>query len=232
MKIWKIDISWARIRKSLIIRIIGTMFMLAYIYMGLTALNVWAHVEWNKHLDISHLSVVIDEAVAQNDLEDIATWLRYRPLSDTDDIIAIVTPKSGLVGADVFLDVMRREINRGHIEEAVFWLHLAQFRLRYDILRCGGGNSAKDISELLSYMTPEKVEALIREKPELGNTSIKRVLDFDTQYPAANAPDHICHVLNKLTRINYVPTPREDWENIRKNLRAAAEDHLAQETKK
>lgn len=232
MKIWKVEISWAKIRKSLIIRIIGTMLMLSYVYAGLIAFNVWAHVEWNKHLKISHLSSVIDEASAQNELEDVVTWIRYRPLSDTDEIIAIVTPKSGLVGADVFLDVMRREINRGHIEEAVFWMHLAQFRLRYDILRCGGGASAKDISELLAHMTPQKIETLMRERPELSNASIKRVLDFDAQYPAANAPDHICRALNKLTRIDHVPLPREDWENIRKNLRTAAEDHLAQEMKK
>lgn len=229
MKIWKFDIRWARIRKSIIIRIIGTMFMLSYVYMGANALVVWGAIQWNKNRDASYISTVIDEAAAKNDIGAVSAWIRYRPLTDTDELIAAITPKSAVVGPDVFFELMRRELQRGHTEEAVFWLNLGQYRLRYDILRCGGGTSAKDISNLLAHMTPEKIENIIKEKPELVTTSIRRVLDFDAKYPAESNPYHVCEALNKITRLNYVPLPREDWTNIRNNLRQAAENHLSQE---
>lgn len=205
-------------------RAVAVVFMLCYVYAGITAFSALVRSEINSRADISAFATVIDTSA---DAGAPVVWARLRPLSDTARMIEILIPRSGKVGPDMFIEVARREVQSGHAEEALFWIQLSKYRLRYDILRCGQESLIGRIDSLLEAVTPKDLHALLNTRPDLLESSLRRVLDFDAAHPPTVLPDHICRALAKLNDVETVSVPAADWKGIRDSLRRAAEEFLS-----
>jgi len=206
-------------------RAVGVLLMLCYVYAGVVALTALVRAEVNARAPVADLARLIDTA---HDLSELPAWVRLRPLSDTPALIEVVTPRAGRVGPDLFIELARRQVQLKNTEEGLFWMQLAKYRLRYDILRCGQPGMIEKIDMLLAALAPKDILSLLGEKPELFKVSIRRVLEFDAQYPPTASPDHICQAIARLNEAKVIPVPASEWEWIRNSLRRAAEKFLSQ----
>ncbi|MBU6474345.1 MAG: hypothetical protein KGQ70_00130, partial [Alphaproteobacteria bacterium] len=139
----------------------------------------------------------------------------------------LLAPKSGALDAPVFLVIFRRELVLGRPKEALFWLQLGRFRLRYDLLRCGGTpGDARNFDALLSAAPSPQIDAFLRAHPAEMKGSLRRVLAFDAQYPAANDPARFC----KIAVPGGTPASRDEWPLYRAALRRQTEEFIARKT--
>lgn len=211
---------------KLILKAAVVFLLVTYMVMGLSYAIRIAKIEINRRQDLSALQSVIREAVDSNKPEDVATWIRARPFSETQAITDIVIPNSGALEAGTFLTLSVRTLRADKPEDALFWLQLARYRMRFDTLRCQAGMAAQSYEELLAAVTPAQIGKLLQAHPELVKKSVQRVMDFDAKYPAANAPDQTCSMLSRMTRKEFAPLPRAKWEAVRKTLRLSTESAL------
>lgn len=233
MKIWKYDITWEKFRGSIeyrsvafIFRVFAVFLMISYVYIGGESFFMLVKKDINRRQDITALPAVIREAVEDDRLGDVTAWVKLRPAAETDEIIRIVTTESGSLETSVFLELSRRRIKQDKIEDALFWVQLSRYRLRYDLLRCGRGDSIERIGKFLALFPSPRIEELLRRRPALVKESIRQVLDFDKKYPAVNSPALMCKAVNGIEGKDAPPVPREHWENIRRTLRETSETAL------
>ncbi|MBI3441130.1 MAG: hypothetical protein HY052_04915 [Proteobacteria bacterium] len=229
------NIAWEDARNTWIVRpliFIGKFFIIVffifYVFVGVSATITLVQEELNRQQDVGALVDVIRKSVGENRLNDVTAWVRFRPLAETQTLIGMITPDSGKLGPDMFFELYRRQLQQDRLEDALFWLQLARYRLRYDTLRCGGSGGIDVFDQILNLISSKKIENLLQQHPELVKKSVQQVLDFDAQYPAVNRPDFVCKLANKLKKSNASPGPKEQWERIRLNLRANTEAALKQ----
>lgn len=227
--------SWEKIKKSWEYRsvaFIGKIFlvllMLCYIYTGSSALMTLIKKEHIRQQDISFLATVIKKSVDARKPEAVTKWVSFRPLEETAALITAITPKSGKLGPDIFFELFRRKLQQNKAEEALFWLQLARFRLRYDTLRCGAGGQTEFLDKILRMASSEKINTLLQENPALVRKSIRQVMDFDARHPADNHPSFICDMIAKIAHNNAPPLPQEQWTPIRLGLHQSTEAALEQ----
>jgi hypothetical protein len=189
--------------------------------------------------DISTLDPLLDE-FAQNsapesgmadggDAAHVEGWIKARPLAETDKLIEIVSPKSAVLGPNVFFEFSRRELQLQKPEEAFFWMQLGRFRFLFDLIRCGADpDSTKVFDPVFSRMHAEQTDSLLRAHPEVLKKTAQRVLDFDAKYPAHDNPALIC----KPVSANFqLPTEELNWEGYRQLLRKHTAAFLKQSAK-
>ena len=204
-----------------------------YVFFGATSTVQIYKLTLNRQQSLSALPQVVQRAVAADDLNIVTEWVRFRPLAETAPLTDILLPLSGRLDFGIFFELARRQLQAGHTEEALFWLQVGRFRMRFDVLRCGvpGGQEAFD--KILTLFTSPAIRELLEKNPVLVKTSVRRVLDFDTKYPAHNVPTYTCRVEQQLSSANIVhPIEQKDWESVRQDLHAAAEDFLGKDVSK
>lgn len=195
--------------------------LFVYVYVGTSSATSLFEMKQVRRQDLGVLSVMID-----NEPGKVAKWARYRPLQETDALVKILTPKSAVADPAVFFELARRHIMTGKTEEALFWSQLGRYRLRYDLLRCGTPGAIDSISRIVTGLSSPVLQELLQKSPELTKKSVRRVLDFDKKYPAANNPFFICDIAHKLERSKSPMVPKEEWGIVRSNLRTVTEDFL------
>jgi len=200
--------------------------MAVYVFIGFFSSITLFKMEISKRQDISTLSAVIKKAVAEDRPNDVYAWMHYRPLAETEALIAIITPESSRLGTNTFLELSRRQMQRGRKEDALFWAQLARYRLRYDALRCGAPDSTETLNRILQLFSSPQIQDLLQKHPELVKKSVQQVLDFDSQHPARNSPAFVCTALDRITKSGRPQVPEEQWENIRLTLRSVTEYSL------
>lgn len=233
MKVWKYDITWAKFRTSWEYRSIAFIFkafaiflMVGYTYIGAESFLILVRKEINKHQDVTALRGVIASAVADDQLTEVTTWVKFRPAAETDAIIDIITPESGSLETSIFFEISRRRLEQGKKEDALFWSQLGRYRLRFDLIRCSASGSIEKIGKFLTFFRSPEIDDLLFQRPELVKKSVQQVLDFDKKYPAHNSPSLICNAVNRLENVNFVPSESKAWAGIRDVLRAVTEASL------
>lgn len=196
--------------------------LLVYIHFGvMSTVAVFKRIYYAQQ-DISILNNVIDEALAEKNPLLVASWLSARPPAETDVLIGKIVARSSVLEPGVFFEFYRRESKRGNAGEALFWLQLGRYRMRYDWLRCGSDMESNNaLNRLLDVQRDPAIDRLLREKPEALKASIRRVLDFDAKHPAHNDPILACKV-----HANDMGAPEESWETYRRLLRHQTEEFL------
>lgn len=194
-----------------------------YVFIGTSATEELYTRTMYRAQDISTIPQAIDEAEQNGgDRSAVTALLKARPLAETDKLVEIITPKSPPLESSVFFDISQREFHLNRPEEALFWMQLGRYRLRYDILRCGAeADSVKAFDKLLNAVPSTNVDDLLRAHPELLKKSLQRVLDFDAKYPAHDNPARVCKILTP-----ELPADEINWEGYRQMLRKHTEDFL------
>lgn len=176
--------------------------------------------------DVTALHSIIEKNIRKDRIKSITEWVHRRPLSETETLIDIATPKSGYLESSIFFEFSNRLLRQGKTRDALFWAQLGRYRMRYDALRCGSLNSPEFFDKILSHFVHYKLIALMKLNPEIVKESVRQVLDFDAKYPARNNPTSICNVFNKLKRNGAPLASKDQWERIHRNLRMVTESFL------
>jgi len=182
--------------------------------------------------DVTAFHSIIEKNIRKNRVDSIRGWVRHRPLSETETLIKIATPKSGDMEFSLFLEFSKRLLQQGKTKEALFWAQLARYRVRYDMLRCGSLNAPKFFDDILSTFVPYQLTALIKLNPELVKESVRQVLDFDAKYPAKNDPSSSCHLFITIKERGAFVAPKDQWERLHRNLRMVTETFLESQDEK
>ena len=176
----------------------------------------------NKYIDIIESSSykMNDNGEGVKNLSALTMWLKSRPLAETDKLVEMISPKSAKLGPGIFFEISRRQMKLGRIKEALFWMELGRYRLRYDIIRCNAGEEGtQDLEKMMELMhTQTPVDTLLEQHPEMLKTAVQRVLDFDGKYPADDDPNPICKAISPKPPVN-----EADWSFFRSSLRRQTE---------
>ena len=223
MKTEKTIRQWIFLPFKFAVKALLVIFMVCYTLIGENSVVALYKRNISRAQDISTFSDVLRTAKASEKFIPLNLWLRARPLQETDKLVEMITPESAILNPGIFFEMSRRELELGRTEEALFWLQLGRYRMKFDVMRCNAGPSgAKTFSKLLDLLpTPEEIDTLLAKHPELLKKAIQRVLDFDAKYPAHNSPNEIC----KINR-TYVPVDEKSWERFRLLLRKHTEDFI------
>jgi hypothetical protein len=197
-----------------------------YLCLSAKGAWTWTQVKFVRLQDVSQMPRVLSQSFARGDAAWAESWITYRPLSDSGAMMKRLDPYTPAFSPFVFFNLARRARYLGDAGETRFWSMLARYRLRYDILRCGGADTAEDVAMLtrvFSSLDPGFSESI---PPGDEVAAVRRVLDFDAQYPAADDPDKICRILGLLRQKNFTPVPQDRWDAIRFGLRHATDRML------
>jgi len=234
MKIFKKEINRQTIKENIFYRILAfiikffiIIILIAYVVIGVSATISLFQRDIVQRGDISEIYNIVEEADSSGDYKSLLLWLKYRPLEDTDILIKASNSKSSNMPTKAFFTIAARKIKQGDNKEALFWLQLSKYRLRYDVLRCGAQESTKTIDGLLSAILPSSLRKLLEDaQPEQMRETVKRVLVFDKKYPAKNDPEYICKAVNSFEKGSVIKIDKEGWDNLRYQLRSAAKAYL------
>lgn len=218
-------------RRSLrfVFKLIGYMFFLLYLGWAISHATTWAQIKWVQRLPVEALTDIAPELILAKRPDKLHKWVQMRPKRDVDKIMEILKPHTAELSPLTFALYAERLAERNQIAEAVFWYQFALYRMRFDALRCGDEEEAVAITMGISRMVRnEKIIAAIQRDPELLPINIQAVLDMDAEYPARNAPDSICEIVNKLIGSRMKMLPENDWAWVRHALRNKSELGLAQ----
>jgi hypothetical protein len=222
MKTGKSAAQWISLAFRFAFRCLAAVLLFIYVLLGVTATKELYKRNIIRAQDISTFNTVIDDAVQKDDTSAVTTWLRARPLAETDKLVEMVTPKSGVLEPAAFIEIFRRELDLGRTEEALFWLQMGRYRLRFDIIRCGAETDAlKSFDKTFNRARRPETDALLQAHPETLKKALRRVLDFDAKYPAHDNPAAICKAISKA-----LPAGEASWDVFRQSLRKHTEEFI------
>jgi hypothetical protein len=214
--------DWIRLPFRFLFRLAVVLAMLAYVSLGTLAAAALYKKHTYRGQDLEALNAVITNAAEEGHMLTVTTWVNSRPLEETDKLIAALVPKSALLEPGTFFELFRRELRRGNTEEALFWLQLGKYRLRFDAMRCKNAEEAAAKFDILVNRLPSKeIDAFLKDNPGALKKSLQRVLDFDEKYRAADDPAMICRAVGP-----GAPADTEDWGAIRSALREQTEEFI------
>ncbi len=235
MSIWKTKVDLKQGAKDILaetfrilVKIFVVLSLCFYVIMGVGSLSNIAREELNKIREVSYLSIVIEDAMFGNQLEDIDEWIKQRPNLEIEQIVEIIKPHSSNVQPTLFFIVAFKLLEEDKEEEALFWYLLGKYRFRYDMLRCGAGDAIDKLDNLVNAINVTKVNYLLNlidKDIKRTKNIIKRVLEFDNKYPAKNPMEYACQVV-KLLEKGAVPLSEGSWDHMRYSLRSSAEKFI------
>jgi hypothetical protein len=201
-------------------------FLFLYVVAGANSSYMLIKRYMVRQESLDALPALIDKSVKQGHSDEVTRWVALRPLSETDKIVDIISPRSSTLGPSIFVEFAVREIRRHNREAALAWLQTGRFRMRFDALRCGYLNAPDVLDQMLEPFKMGSLQTLIDEKPELLKKAVRRAIDFDTKYPAHNSPQETCALIQRTSRIPATITPEKEWEFHRKILHKVTERYL------
>jgi hypothetical protein len=213
---------WLLLPFRLLWKIFIVVLFLCYLFIGMASTIDLYTRNLYRAQDIDALYTVIDDAVQREDLKNVTVWLRTRPLAETDRLVEMITPKSAPLEPGTFFEIAQRQLKLGRPEEALFWLQLSRYRLRYDTVRCGAEpERIKAFDKIFNLMQFPATNALLQAHPEKLKESMQRVLDFDAKYPVHDNPAAVCKSLSV-----ELPVDEFNWEGYHKLIRRQTEDFI------
>lgn len=219
--------SWEYRSVRFLLRIMAYALLFAYLAGSAPSAWRWAHLKWIRFQPLTEFGQIVEKSIAEKNPEEPMNWVLYRSREDRAEIMRILEPHTGKISSFTFIHYAFWAMEEGRGEEAVFWRQYANFRLRYDALRCGSVDGEKDVTHLLETFSDKKIQAVQDADPSLDKKSILWVLEKDAKYPAENYPSDICRFVNtRNKRKNGALVPEDKWAGIRHSLRIVAELRL------
>lgn len=207
-------------------------FMFFYLATNTIGLWRWTKIKWIRAQPLEQMEQVVTQ-YAMTDPKKIENWFMYRPRSESRALLDRMPAVSAQLPALVFINLAQRAHALGDMAEKNFLIQLARYRFRYDALRCGDPTSVETSQELVQRAYAHAPEFLAPLSMTETIALTRRVIDFDTKYPAENNPQVTCDMLKTLRQwrrensgIRYAPAPPENWPDIRFNLRFATDISL------
>lgn len=235
MSIWKTKINFKQKLCNIFVgiaKVLIKFFVILslgfYVIMGVGSLFNVVSKEINKIRDVSYLNVVIEDAKFGGRSKDIDWWIDQRPNSELEQIIEIVKPHVSYIDPLLFFKLSFRLLEEDKEEEAVFWYLLARYRFRYDMLRCGAGESVVKIDNFIEVLGLSQIKYMINlidKDVKRTKNIIKKVLDFDEKHPAENSMKYACHMVGLLEE-SATPVQEGRWASIRDALRLSAKEFV------
>jgi hypothetical protein len=195
---------------------------LGYILMNAMGAWSWAQLKWVRAQDLTRLDALFKEGAPNHDYSKAETWIRYRPLAETPQIIAKAEPYMSWLSPFTFFDFSDRADRRGDAAEADFWNTVAHFRLRFDLLRCGLPHSVEDGRRLIDVFATinNKYYRDIPDEPR--HALARRAMEFDDRHPAADDPESLCRLIAASRDEKYSILARDKWEAYRLGMHESA----------
>lgn len=219
--------SWEKRSVRFVLKTAGVLLFLAYLILTGGSAWTWMKAKWVRLQPVEAAAAVAENYLRRKpDPEKLATWIKLRPLTETDTLIKELDSYAAEMPPAAFFAYSKKLSAMGRMDEALFWSQYARFRLRFDTLRCGSREAIDTMANILDQLPDRRLQAFLDSRPELEPQSLRQVLDYDEKHPARNDPADLCKTLNRMSRENITPPPSEEWDSIRKNFRFAAEVHL------
>ncbi len=234
MDIWKTKLSFKQLLRYVFafsfkwaVKFLVVLLLVLYVIVGTGAVSNIVRREINNVHDVSYLKVVIDDALFNDDLENVILWIDYRPLSETAQIIEIIEPYASDINPMLFFEIAFRLVWQGQNDDALFWYMLGKYRFRYDMLRCGAKDSIENLNQFLADFQSEESELLLEIGDVKIKQAIKKVLAFDKKYPPRNAIDYACTLAEAFEKDNKItPLSESDWPHVHDALVRSAQEFV------
>lgn len=206
-------------------------------YLALTVPNVWTwmQVTHARSQPIEKFEPLLTEAIADGDFAWAHRWLQARPQAEVQQNAAVLEKYVAEVPALFIYTLARASKQAEDIDQQRFWLTYAQYRMRFDFIRCGIPGLIDKYDEIqnfaMSMSGQQDPMVEVRQNPPRMAAMLQSVLDYDAKHPAVNAPDFTCESFGKLIRAQARIVPREAWATIRHTLRLTTEQGIHELTR-
>lgn len=235
MDIWKINrklVKEVRSALSVTFKVLSKLaliiVMLLYVMLGAAAVTVIVEKEYIRYQPKEEINAILDRMVITNRVNELEKWLRHRKIDDIEYMVRAIEPKSSYINPVIFFTIAGKFFQIGLEDEGLFWFNLAQYRLRYDILRCSAGDESVGVLEnIINIAHDSGVKALGKDDPGRIKKSLKRVIEFDKRHPPKNDMEEVCFMVAQLEgkdELNVAPI--EEWPEIRSKLIQSAKDFV------
>lgn len=230
---WRADTlrsTWEYKTISFIWRVIVALIII--LYLALTAPNVWPwmQVSYARSQPAEKFDSLLTQAIKDNDFDWTYRWLQARPQGEVQGHAATLEKYVADVPGMFLHTLTRASKQADDIEQQRFWLTYAQYRMRFDSIRCNmpGLIDKYDQIQNFAHIMSGQVDPMeaTRRDPAKMAAMLQRVLDYDAKNPAANSPDFTCNAFGKIVRGQARIAPQETWATIRHTLRLATEDGI------
>ena len=227
--------TWEYKTISFIVRAIVAMMVL--IYIGVTAPTVWtwAQAAHARSQPADRLEILISEALKTDDFEWAHRWVNARPKSEVVQHAAVIEKYITEIPPLFISTIVRASRETETVEKTRFWLMYMQYRMRFDLIRCGHPGLIEKYGEMQAMVihlqnTPYELAAISGD-PKKTAMLLQEVLDFDSRYPARNKPTFVCTMMAPLVYgQKQDPAPEPTWATIRHALRVTTEREIKRMT--
>lgn len=231
---WQADTlrtTWEYKLISFMVRVILAMTVIIYLVVTVPTVWPWAQMAHARSQPAERFESLITTAIASGDFNWAHRWLQARPRDEVAQHAAVVEKYISDVSPFLIGAVVRDKRENATIEDTRFWLMYMQYRMRYDIVRCGQAglvNKYNELQTLVSAMqeTPDELAAT-RNDPHITAALMQQVLDYDALHPARNTPALVCKTLTPLLHSRtHAMAPPETWASLRHTLRLVTENAI------
>ncbi len=228
---WQLDhlrTTWEY--KSVAFLLRATLALSVVMYVFMTAPAAW------PGLKIAHarsqpahlLEGLIEDGLKNDDLSWANLWLTARPGKEAAQHSAIIEKHIGNLPAPFITTMIRNSRLNNDQAQIEFWLMYMQYRMRFDIARCGIPELSDKYTQLYAMalaMSGEKDDlAEVKNQPRKMSALLHKILDYDAKNPMRNSPKLTCEMMAGLVR-NATPDiyPEQTWATVRHTLRTITE---------
>lgn len=217
--------SWELKSVFFVFRAAGALFFVAYLLMTVYASYAWVWIKWAQHYPVTHVVKAADTYLnKEGDPPKLLKWMSARPAHEHDDIIRLLDVYTPKMDANAFFLFSKWARAERKMDDARFWWMMGNFRMRFDLIRCGG-DAVKFMGDLMEESSAEQEAYLFRGDADLKKKTLQRVLDYDAKHPARNNPTYLCQALWRLHQNDIkglAIMPVYTWADTRAMMRANA----------
>jgi hypothetical protein len=218
---------------KLLLRTAAAIVFMGYVMITSYGGYRWVWMSWARAQPVDAAVVMADKYLnKKNEPQKLTEWLSARAPKDYDETIKLLTVYTPKMSAETFFIFAGWMIAENREDDARFWWMLANFRLRFDVVRCGGAKVVDKVNEFMKIYAGRQYDKLFGDQPKKLDEAMRRVLDFDAKYPAHNDPYNMCRLAWQSLEgdtSHYKPLPEYQWAEIRARLRRSSELHLVQQ---
>ena len=206
-------------------------------YLAVTSVFVWPWMQatYARSQSPQHFEALIEQAIKTDDFNWPYRWIKAQPSQRMPLYAQTVETHIGDI-PPLFLSVLVQASRQTADEEKThFWLMYTQYRMRFDLIRCGQPDLIERYGKMQSVITmlqdqPDELDA-IRQNPKATAALLQQVLDYDATHPARNTPTLLCKSMAPLAQAQDItPLPQETWATIRHTLRLTTEQAIREMT--
>ncbi|MBI1215261.1 MAG: hypothetical protein GC185_05510 [Alphaproteobacteria bacterium] len=215
-----------------VVRVACVLFFLGYLAGTARGGYTWT---WMTYVRSQPVSASVEKAekylVRTNQPQKLTQWLAPTKPSEYDETIKALEKYTPAMSPETFFMYSLWMSREGKQDAARMWWMMGNFRLRFDLLRCGGRNVIDTANAFMERFAGKHYDELFKE-PGARVKAMREVLDFDAKHPAHNDPTNMCDLVWRTLGMDthlYVPLASFQWASVRARLRQSTEHYLAEQ---